>query len=171
MIRASVRDGLMRSLIPSSPTLLSTAETLAIAAVGGIGFVMLHIPAGLVSGSVLAVAIASLAGRPMHVPQPLSRVCFVMIGILLGAVVTPETLHGVATWPASVAILAAATLAMIVATTSYLRFVHGWDWVSAFLGASPGAMGQVVVLSAEFKADIRGVAIVQVMRVLLVTIG
>lgn len=91
--------------------------------------------------------------------------------MVLGAVVTPETLHGVATWPLSVFILAVATLAMIVATTSYLRVVHGWDWVSAFLGASPGAMGQVVVLAAEFKADVRGVAIVQVMRVLLVTIG
>ena len=60
---------------------------------------------------------------------------------------------------------------MIVATTSYLRFVHGWDPVSALLGASPGAMAQVMVLSAEFGADLRGVAIVQIMRVLLVTIG
>ena len=60
---------------------------------------------------------------------------------------------------------------MIAATTSYLRFVHGWDWASAFLGASPGAMAQVVALSAEFKADLRGVAIVQVMRVLLIMIG
>jgi membrane AbrB-like protein len=77
----------------------------------------------------------------------------------------------VATWPLSIAVLAVATLAMIAATTSYLRFVHGWDWVSAYLGASPGAMAQVVALSAEFKADLRGVAIVQVMRVLLVMIG
>jgi uncharacterized protein len=60
---------------------------------------------------------------------------------------------------------------MIAATTSYLRFVHGWDWVSAYLGASPGAMAQVLALSADFKADLRGVAIVQVMRVLLITIG
>ena len=67
--------------------------------------------------------------------------------------------------------LAVATIAMIAATTSYLRFVHGWDWASAFLGASPGAMAQVVALSAEFKADLRGVAIVQVMRVLLIMIG
>ena len=76
-----------------------------------------------------------------------------------------------ATWPLSVAVLVVATLGMIAATTSYLRFVHGWDWVSAFLGASPGAMAQVIALSAEFKADLRGVAIVQVMRVLLIMIG
>ena len=161
----------MMPAISPAHDLLAAAETMLIAAAGGVAFVYLGIPAGLVSGSVLAVAIAALAGRPMRVPPWLARGCFVMIGILLGAIVTPETLRGMATWPLSVALLVVATLAMIVSTTSYLRFVHGWDWVSAFLGASPGAMAQVLSLSAEFKADLRGIAIVQVMRVLLVTIG
>jgi membrane AbrB-like protein len=161
----------MPLVIPPRNLILSPVETLVVAAAGGIAFASLHIPAGIVSGSVLAVAIAALAGRPMRVPAPLTRVAFVLIGILLGAIVTPETLKGVATWPLSIAVLCVATLAMIAATTSYLRFVHGWDWVSAFLGASPGAMAQVVALSAEFKADLRGVAIVQVMRVLMVMIG
>lgn len=155
----------------SRTVVLHSAETLLTAAAGGIAFTLLHIPAGLVSGSVLAVAIAALAGRPMQVPLAVARVCFVLIGILLGAIVTPETLGSMATWPLSIAVLAVATICMISATTSYLRFVHGWDWVSAYLGASPGAMAQVIALSAEFKADLRGVAIVQVMRVLLITIG
>ncbi len=155
---------------PSRKVIFSTAETLLIAAAGGVSFAALGIPAGLISGSVLAVAIAALAGRPVRVPVQLARVFFVVIGILLGAVVTPATLQGLATWPLSIAILAMATLAMIAATTCYLRFVHGWNWVSAYLGASPGAMAQVLALSADFKADLRGIAIVQVMRVLLITI-
>jgi membrane AbrB-like protein len=161
----------MPLVIPPRSAILAPAETLAIAAAGGAAFASLGIPAGLVSGSVLAVAIAALAGRPMQVPSHVARVCFVLIGILLGAIVTPETLRGMATWPLSISVLVVATLGMIAATTAYLRFVHGWDWVSAYLGASPGAMAQVVALSAEFKADLRGVAIVQVMRVLLVMIG
>ena len=72
---------------------------------------MLGIPAGLVSGSVLAVAVAALAGRPMQVPLSLARVCFVLIGMLLGAVVTPETLHGMATWPLSIVRSGVATVA------------------------------------------------------------
>jgi membrane AbrB-like protein len=157
--------------VPPRHVVLPPLETLLIAALGGISFAALGIPAGLVSGSVLAVAIAGVAGRPMRVPGGLTRVAFVLVGILLGAIVTPETLRGMATWPLSIAVLGVATLAMIAATTSYLRFVHGWDWVSAYLGASPGAMAQVIALSTEFKADLRGVAIVQVMRVLLVMIG
>ncbi|MCC6890157.1 MAG: AbrB family transcriptional regulator [Hyphomicrobiales bacterium] len=161
----------MPSVLPPASVILPSLETLLIAAAGGIALASLGIPAGLVSGSVLAVAIAALAGRPMQVPTPVGQVCFVLVGILLGAIVTPETLKGMATWPLSIAVLAVATIAMIAATTSYLRFVHRWDWASAFLGASPGAMAQVVALAAEFKADVRGIAIVQVMRVLLIVIG
>ena len=161
----------MPLVIPPRPLILPPVETLLIAAAGGIILAKLGMPAGLVSGSVLAVAIAALAGRPMRVPAPLTRISFVLIGILLGAIVTPETLQGMATWPLSIAVLGVATLGMIAATTSYLRFVHGWDWVSAYLGASPGAMAQVISLSTVFKADLRGVAIVQVMRVLLIMIG
>ena len=105
------------------------------------------------------------------VPAPLSRVISVLVGISLGAVVTPETLKGLVTFPLSVAVLAVSTLCMIVATTAYLRFVHGWDAQSALLGASPGALAQVMVLSAEYKADLRAIAIVQTMRVVALTIG
>jgi hypothetical protein len=80
--------------------LLETAETLAIALAGGVTFVFLGLPAGLVSGSVVAVATAALLGRPMRVPLTLARICYVVVGTLLGTVVTPETLRGVITWPA-----------------------------------------------------------------------
>jgi len=161
-------------MLPDLPTrqdFLQVAETLVIAGAGGIAFSLIGVPAGLVSGSVLAVASAALAGRPTRVPLWLARVCFVLIGMLLGAVVTPATLAGLSTWPLSVALLTVSTVCSMLATTCYLRFAHGWDPLSALLGASPGAMAQVVALAAEFGADMRGVAIVQTMRVLVITIG
>src|SRR5207244_12779321 len=129
--------------------------------VAAVGF-----PGALVGGSRLAVAAAALAGRPMRLPPILARPCFVVVGILLGAVVTPATLMGIVTWPLSVAVLIVSAICMFAATTCYLRWVHDWDLLSALLGASPGSMAQVMALSAELDADLRGVAIVQVMRVL-----
>ena len=73
--------------------------------VGGMAFTLTGVPAGLVTGSMLAVAVAALAGRPMQVPRSLARVCIVLVGIVLGAVVTPETLKGIADLAASVALL------------------------------------------------------------------
>ncbi len=157
--------------IPPLRALIETAETLLIAAAGGLTFTLLGLPAGLISGSVVAVTVAALLGRPAKVPVPLARVCYIVVGILLGAVVTPQTLKGLATWPVSVVLLMLATLCMMVATTSYLRVVHGWDRLSALMGASPGSMMQVITLSSELGADLRAVAIVQTLRVLLLTIG
>src|SRR5580693_7983334 len=109
--------------LPSRRVLTETAETLAIALAGGLTFTYLALPAGLVSGSVIAVAAAALLGRPVKMPLALARVCYVIVGILLGTVVTPETLRGVATWPASIAILMLASIAMMLATSIYLRVV------------------------------------------------
>jgi uncharacterized protein len=161
----------MPLVLPPPRDILHVAETLLLAAVGGVGFHVIGFPGGLVSGSMLTVAAAALAGRPMKVSRPLARLCFVTVGILLGAVVTPETLRGIVDWPLSVAILAVSAAGMFAATTCYLRWVHGWDPLSALLGASPGSMAQVMALAAEFGADVRGVAIVHVMRVLLIVVG
>jgi uncharacterized protein len=157
--------------IPAKNEWLRAAETLAIAALGGLVLTWLGFPAGLVTGSLLGVAAAALLGRPVFVPASLSRVISVLVGISLGAVVSPETLKGLAAFPLSVAVLAISTLCMMIATTSYLRFVHGWDAQSALFGASPGALAQVMVLSADYKADLRAIAIVQTMRVVALTIG
>ena len=157
--------------IPPPKALIPVAETLLIATVGGVVFLLIGFPGGLVTGSMLAVAVAALMGRPMRIPMSLARVCFVIIGILLGAVVTPTTLRGIAAWPLSVALLAISSALMLMVTTFYLRFVHGWDLLSALLGASPGSMAQVMALAADFRANLRGVAIVQTTRVLVVLLG
>ena len=71
----------MRPAFPSS-ALYPIAETLLIAAAGGVAFVLIGFPAGLVTGSMLAVTVAALLGRPMKIPLLLARVCYVVTGTL-----------------------------------------------------------------------------------------
>lgn len=147
------------------------AETFAIAIAGGLTLGLLGVPGGYMSGSILTVAAAALARRPMTVPVPLTRVIFVLIGTSLGAVATPETLHGMVTYPASITVLIVAMAIVGVAGAYYLKIVHGWDLVSAYLAAAPGGLSQVMALAAEIGADIRGIAIVQTMRVVIIAVG
>ncbi len=147
------------------------AETLAFAAAGGLTFGLLGVPAGFLSGSILAVAAASLAGRPMTMPSPLVRVLLVLIGISLGAVVTPATLNGIAAYPLSIAALIVAMVCISVTGAQYLRVVHGCDIVTAYLAAAPGGLTQVMGLAAELNADMRAIAIVQTTRVVIIAVG
>lgn len=151
--------------------LLRLAETLAIGAVGGTVFGLLGIPAGYLSGSIIAVSAAALSGRPVRVPAPFARTIFVVLGISLGAVVTPQTLTGMASYPLSIAALIVGMTAVSFASSAYLRAVHGWGKIDAYLASAPGAMSQVLVLGAELGADLRAIAIVQSTRVVIVAIG
>lgn len=148
-----------------------TSEALLIAAAGATIAVYAGVPAALISGSVLATALASIAGRPLAVPVPLARAVFVIIGMGLGAIVTPETLQGFAAYPLTLLVLAASTFCMIGGTMLYLRKVHRWDALSALFGASPGALAQVMAMSAEAGAELRAIVIVQTIRVVMLTVG
>ena len=118
-----------------------------------------------------STAAAALAGRPLYVPTLLTRSIFVLIGISLGAVVTPETLTGMAHYPLSIAVLIVAMICVSVGGTAYLTVVHRWHLLSAYLASSPGGMSQVLVVAADLGADLRGVAIVQTMRVVIIAVG
>ncbi len=149
----------------------NVAETLVFAAIGGLTLGLLRVPAGFLSGSILMVAAASLAGRPMLMPMVPMRILLVLIGISLGAVVTPATLNGMAAYPMSIAVLLAAMICISVSGAAYLRVVHGWDKMTAYLAAAPGGLSQVMGLAAESDADIRAVAIVQTVRVVIIAVG
>ena len=155
---------------PRSATLRHLGETLAIALAGGAALGLAGVPAGWLSGSILAVAGASLAGRPMLIPTLMMRAIFVLIGISLGAVVTPETLHGMATYPLSIAVLLLAMAFISIGGAGYLRLVHRWGKVDAYLAAAPGGMSQVLALGAELGADLRAIAIVQSIRVVVIAV-
>jgi hypothetical protein len=95
----------------------------------------------------------------------------VVIGISLGAVVTPQTLQGMAAYPLSIAILMVAMVCVSIGGTAYLYLVHRWQLVSAYLASSPGGMSQVLIVAADLGADLRAVAIVQSLRVVIIAVG
>ncbi|HZS64772.1 MAG TPA: AbrB family transcriptional regulator [Xanthobacteraceae bacterium] len=161
-------------MFPSDPRYrkaMQCLETLLIAAGGAILFVWIHFPAALICGSILAVAVAALWGRTTTVPAPLARIVFIVVGISIGATVTPQTLHGVVDWPLSILIISISALCMTLGAMTYLRTVHRWSPDSALYGASPGGMAQVIALAQHSGADIRGVVIVQTVRVIFLAVG
>ncbi|MET0868936.1 MAG: AbrB family transcriptional regulator, partial [Pseudorhodoplanes sp.] len=159
------------NLIPSRQTLRHFGETLLIGTVGGVVFNYAGMPAGFLSGAMIFVGIAALAGRPMTIPSPVARVVYVAIGISLGGAVTPETLKGISTWPLSVVILCVGMTCATFGSALYLRKVHGWDMLSALFGSSPGALSQVIAHATQYHSDLRGIAFVQTVRVVILTAG
>jgi uncharacterized protein len=117
------------------------------------------------------VAIASLAGRNLHVPTWAARCFFIALGMIIGGVATPETVRGIATWPLSIVIISVGMLTVTAAAAYYLKLVHGWDAQTALFAAVPGSLSQVSAMAAERDADLRAIIIVQSLRVMVLAVG
>ncbi len=144
------------------------AATLAISAGGGFLAHALGLPAAWISGGLVAVAVASLAGVHTDVPNLLSTPAFLILGIYSGSGVSRETLHQMQTWPGSFAILGLAVVALIAASYWWLTRRSGWDRNTALLASMPGALSFVIAAAEDLKADMKKVAMAQSFRVLVI---
>jgi uncharacterized protein len=156
-------------VLPDRAKLLSAVETLAIGGAGGLLFLWANLPGGLISGAMIAVATAALAGRPLSLPPHVTQVLLVLLGISLGSVVSRQLLQHVGAYPVTIALLALATFCSTFGSSFYLQRIHGWDRTSAFLAGSPGALSQITILAVERGADLPAIAVVQTMRVIILT--
>src|SRR3989440_7011186 len=147
------------------------AETLVYAVAGSAALGLAGLPAGWLSGAIVGVSAAALSGRPVFVPPQIGRAVYIILGISLGSSVTPETVATMVTWPLS---MLALTIAMIAITTSvmaYLKFVHGWDTLSALFAAAPGALAQAMALAQDTGANVRAIAMVQTVRLFILAVA
>ena len=137
---------------PSRAKILSTVETLVIGTVGGLVFLVAGLPGGLISGSMIAVGIAAIAGRQLALPPILTQTVLVLLGISLGSVVSRHLLQQVSAYPLTIGLLALATFCSTFGSSYYLQRIHGWDRTSAFLAGSPGALSQTTILATARAA-------------------
>jgi membrane AbrB-like protein len=144
-------------------------ETAAIGAAGALALTFLNIPAGGLVGAMTAVAIASLCGRPTGFPPTLQALLFMIVGASTGAAATPEALRSIASWPLSLGILLASTLAMYAVGYWIFRTLGNCDPVTAFFAAAPGALSAVIVMAESEGAVMPRVAAAQALRVAVIT--
>jgi membrane AbrB-like protein len=159
----------MAYAIPSRAKTLQVLETLAIGTAGGALFLWAHLPGGLISGAMIAVGVAAIAGRPLAMPPILTQTILVLLGISLGSLMSRQLLQHLSAYPVTIAVLALATFCSTFGSSLYLQRVHGWDQTSAFLAGSPGALSQIIILAAEKGADVPAIAVVQTVRVIILT--
>jgi membrane AbrB-like protein len=154
-----------------SPRLRHFAETLGYASVGAAALGLAGLPAGWLSGAIVGVSAAALAGRHPFVPPQVGRIVYVVLGISLGSSVTPETVATMVTWPLSMLALTVAMVAVTVSVMAYLKFVHGWDTLSALFASAPGALAQAMALAQDTGADVRAIAMVQTVRLFILAVA
>jgi membrane AbrB-like protein len=155
--------------LPDRSQVLTVLQTLAAGAAGAALFYGAELPGGLISGAMIAVAALGISGRQVGLPQPMAHVILMTLGLSLGSMVSPAMVKNLSAYPLTIALLAVATFCSTFGSSFYLQRFHGWDRTSALLAGSPGALSQIVMLATERRADVPGIAVVQIFRVIILT--
>jgi membrane AbrB-like protein len=126
--------------------------------------------AGYLLGSMVCAVGFALSGSKLRVPQILLSFSQAIIGCLIAHSLTSAILRSIANdwW----------IMLLVIATTVLAGGLVGWVLVklgtlpgtTAAWGSSPGAASAMVLMSADFGADVRLVAFMQYLRVLLVVV-
>ncbi|WP_269583320.1 AbrB family transcriptional regulator [Roseibium sp. Sym1] len=138
--------------------------TLVIAACGGAIFQVIGLPAAWLSGAMVFVAVATLAGAPTLLPNRLRDALFIVIGISMGAGVRPDVVERVGEWPISMALLVLVVVCVTLVGYVVLHFGAKWSRETAYFGAIPGALSYVIALATDRGADLPRIASSQSLR-------
>lgn len=130
-----------------------------------------YIPAALMMGPLFAGICLGCRGSSIRIPLPAFKGAQTFIGCMIAANVSPQVLHIFLHdwWFFLIIILAAVIISTITGLLlAKFQIVPG---STAIWGCSPGAASTMVIMAAEYGADIRMVSFLQYSRVLLTTLA
>ena len=116
----------------------------------------------------MAAILVAIAGGSVRVPQQLVLIAQAVIGCMIARSIPPSIIGEIARdWPLYIAVV----IAVIAASSALGWLLTHWrvlPGTTAVWGSSPGAATAMMLMAAAYGADIRLVAFMQYVRVLLV---
>lgn len=149
----------------------AVALTALFGAAGAAGALYLGAPAPFLIGPAVVVMCAGLAGVRLTVPRKLRDACFVLVGISMGASVTPDVIVAAKRWPFSFVMVLVMVVVLLYVAAWMLQRLFRIDRKTALLASSPGHLSFVMGLSADSKADVPMIAVIQSVRVMALTLA
>jgi len=157
-----------RAFAPSQFAYRQFFLAIGIGLVGALIFVYLKAPLPWMLGSMTASTIAALAGARISAPSVVRMPMVLIVGVMVGATFSPAILQRFPEWWQTIVILLLLSIVLGAVCTIYLHVVSGFDLATAYFSAMPGGLIEMVTLAEEHKGDIRTVALVHSVRILVI---
>lgn len=145
--------------------------TLAASAAAGLLADRLGVPSpALMAGLFVGLAVALGTRWDLDVPGAAMRVAQALLGVSLGLLVRPETLREVSGHAGPILLVMVLSLAATIAAGPLMTRISALDRPTATFGMIAGGASGIVAISHELGADERQVAVMQYLRVLIITV-
>lgn len=146
----------------------SRAVTLAIASAGAAIFYIVNLPLPFLLGPLAACLLAALAGAPMKDMGPVGTAMRAILGVAVGASVTPELFGRLSDMALSVALVPVFVLIVAVVGYPFFRRICNFDPVTSYYCAMPGGLQDMLVFGSEAGGDVRALSLIHATRVLVI---
>lgn len=141
----------------------------AVLAIAGTGvFWLSGLPLPFLFGPMAACLIAAFAGLRLQGFGQASVAARTILGVAVGAAVTPALLADLPKIAASIAIVPIYIALIGLIGVPYFRRVCGYDAATAYYAAMPGGLQDMVIFGQEAGGDPRTLSLIHATRVLLI---
>lgn len=146
------------------------ALTLALGVAGVAAFSLGGLPLPFLFGPMAACLIAALAGARLRAFGQISIGARTVLGLAVGAAVTPALIAKLPQMLGSVAIVPVYIAVIALVGVPFFRRVCGFDRVTAFYAAMPGGASDMVLFGQEAGGNPRKLSLVHVTRLLVIMV-
>jgi uncharacterized protein len=143
--------------------------TLALALAGAAIFYAAHLPLPFLFGPMTACLIAALVGAPIKGMGQISVAARTILGVAVGASITPEVVGRLPQMAGSVALVPVYVVLIGLVGVPFFRRL-GFDPVTSWYAAMPGGLQDMVAFGQEAGADVRALSLIHATRVFAIVI-
>jgi len=137
----------------------------------GVGvFTLFSLPLPFLFGPMAACLLAALCGAPLRPLGQVSVAARTVLGVAVGAAVTPALVVQVPHMAGSIALVPVYVGVIALIGVPFFRRVCGFDRITAFYAAMPGGATDMVLFGQDAGANIRQLSLVHVTRLLVIMV-
>ena len=142
--------------------------TLVIALAGAMAFLLLGLPLPFLFGPMTACLIAALAGVQLRGMGQISVASRTILGVAVGAAITPDLLRAIPGMAATVAIVPIYLAVIAAIGIPFFTRLCKFDLPTAYYASMPGGLQDMIVFGEEAGANVRSLSLIHATRVMII---
>lgn len=151
--------------------MITLVTAFGVAGLGAGLFILAALPLPWLLGPIFSCLVAALLGVPMSGNRALNESMRTILGVAVGATMTPAVLASLpAMWPTLLMVLVMTALTAVIGVP-YFRRLCGYDFPTAYYATMPGGLQDMIAFGEEAGGNVRALSLIHATRVLVIVVS
>lgn len=143
----------------------------AVAGVGVALFQLLHLPLPWLLGPISSCLLAALLGVPMKGIKPLNDAMRTILGVAVGATLTPAVLASFPSMWSTLLFVPLMVACIGLVGVPYFQRLCGYDFPTAYYATMPGGLQDMILFGEEAGGNVRAISLIHATRIMVIVVA